>query len=148
MSDALDRLLAGEVAPDVYRYGSRANAAGIVERAEEAGWRCVVLPGRDIGSKAALLNALSQALSFPDWVGHNWDALLDALRDQSWAPAQRGYLLIWERAGRLAWAEPETFATALAVLRDAVAYWRGTATPFAVLVRGPGCAWRTLPRLA
>lgn len=147
MSDALARLLAGEMAPNVYRYGSRANASSIVERATEAGWRCVVLPGRDIDSKAALLGALAQALDFPDWVGHNWDALLDALRE-SWAPAQRGYLLIWEGAGRLARAEPETFATALAVLRDAVAYWRDTATPLAVLVRGPGYAWRLLPRLA
>lgn len=30
-------------------------------------------------AKTQLLEALAQALHFPDWFGHNWDALWDAL---------------------------------------------------------------------
>jgi hypothetical protein len=37
-----------------------------------------------IGSKAGLLMTLSGAGRFPGYVGHNWDALLDCLRDLSW----------------------------------------------------------------
>lgn len=29
--------------------------------------------------KAELLSALAQALHFPDWFGHNWDALAESL---------------------------------------------------------------------
>lgn len=31
--------------------------------------------------KAGLLAALAQALNFPDWFGHNWDALWESLDD-------------------------------------------------------------------
>ena len=38
------------------------------------------------GSEAAIAR-IAAALEFPDWFGHNWDALSDALNDLSWRPA-------------------------------------------------------------
>ena len=36
-----------------------------------------VVDGREIRSKAAMLDALATALDFPDYFGHNYDALND-----------------------------------------------------------------------
>lgn len=37
--------------------------------------------------KQALLRRLAQGLSFPDYFGENWDALIDCLSDLSWSRA-------------------------------------------------------------
>ena len=37
--------------------------------------------------KAELLARIARTLRFPDWFGHNWDALADCLCDLSWLPA-------------------------------------------------------------
>jgi RNAse (barnase) inhibitor barstar len=44
-----------------------------------------VLDGALLQDKTALLAALGEALSFPDWYGANWDALADCLMDMSWS---------------------------------------------------------------
>ncbi|MCB1955410.1 MAG: barstar family protein [Rhodocyclaceae bacterium] len=65
----------------------------LARAAQAAGHRVVRL---DLGScrdKPALLAALARAFAFPDWFGHNWDALADSLGDLAWLPAP-GYLLL------------------------------------------------------
>lgn len=47
-----------------------------------------------------LLDALAVGFSFPDYFGHNWDALEESLRDLDWLPA-RGYVLVVEDAEQL-----------------------------------------------
>jgi len=41
-----------------------------------------------IASKDFLLDFYARAFQFPDWFGHNWDALLDCLRDVNGRPRQ------------------------------------------------------------
>ena len=43
--------------------------------------------------KGEVLAELARAIAAPDWFGHNWDALADALGDLSWHPAP-GYVLL------------------------------------------------------
>jgi len=146
MSDRLDDLLIGAAAPAVYHWLSRARAPALVRRAEALGWRCFVLNGRQIASKDDFLRACAAALRLPAYFGYNWDALEDSLRDLAWAPAERGYLLLYEGAGRFARAAPGDFAVALGILDDVVGYWRATPTPLAVLLRGLGRGY-AVPRL-
>jgi hypothetical protein len=40
-----------------------------------------VVDGRASRTRAAFFNEAARALDFPDYFGHNWDALLDCLRD-------------------------------------------------------------------
>jgi hypothetical protein len=85
--------------------------------------------------KAALVEAVARALSFPEWVGTGWDALQDAAADLSWLPAGGRVLLLDGAAGPAA-AAPEAWATLLEVLAAAVEAWAGEKTPLFVLVRG------------
>ena len=56
-------------------------------------------------SKAALLSDFARALEFPDWSGHNWDALADSLRDLSWLPAGP-HAVVWTGSTALKEAHP------------------------------------------
>ncbi|PZQ16128.1 MAG: hypothetical protein DI565_10070 [Ancylobacter novellus] len=79
-------------------------------------WR---LPG-DISARHELLAAFSQELWFPRDFGHNWDALSDCLRDLGWM-SDRRIVLVHERLPRLPEDDLKRY---LAVLRDAVRWWR------------------------
>ncbi len=43
--------------------------------------------------KGEVLAEMARAIKAPDWFGHNWDALADALGDLSWCEAP-GYVLL------------------------------------------------------
>lgn len=79
--------------------------------------------------RAAMLQAFARALRFPDWFGHNFDALGDSLGDLSWLPAP-GYLLLVEHADAWRQADDENFATLLDVLNEAAVAWGDQGTPF------------------
>ena len=147
MSNKLVDLFSGAVTPGVYRLGSRASATAIAGQAENHGWRCFCLDGRQIASKADFLRASAVVMQFPSYFGKNWDAQEDSLRDLAWVPAQRGYLVLYDHVERFATAQPEEFVTALDVLRSAVESWRATATPMTVLLRGMGRTALGVPKL-
>ncbi|WP_367131285.1 barstar family protein [Saccharothrix sp. HUAS TT1] len=50
---------------------------------------------RGARTKQDAIAAIADALSFPDWFGHNLDALYDCLTDLSWLPAGE-HVLVWE----------------------------------------------------
>jgi RNAse (barnase) inhibitor barstar len=72
--------------------------------------------------KKAFLNAVAQALHFPDYFGHNWDAFYDCLVELKHGDG--GTLLLLREASNFARTEPEEFAAALAALQDASDYWK------------------------
>lgn len=55
-------------------------AAELTELRAQGGLVCV-LDGRDLHGPAAVFRTFARELSFPDYFGHNWDALVDCLRD-------------------------------------------------------------------
>ncbi|GAA2995100.1 barstar family protein [Actinokineospora diospyrosa] len=84
-----------------------------------------VIDGTAIRSKRAMFTTLASALSFPDWFGHNLDALYDCLTDLSWLP-EGDIKLVWTDSEVLAGADPTGYAGIREVLDDAV---EGFATP-------------------
>lgn len=147
MNDKLQDLLTGAAAPGIYRLTSRRTPANIAAQAEVRGWRVFHLDGAHVASKNEFLAACAQAMGFPAHFGHNWDALVDSLRDLSWAPAGRGYLVLYDNAGRFAAAQPQEFATAVDILRSSVTSWQEKASPMVVLLRGAGRAAGDVPKL-
>jgi hypothetical protein len=146
MTDKLEGIFTGTVPPGVYRSTLRPSAGTIARHAERHGWRVFRLDGRKIASKADFLAACADAMDFPAYFGRNWDALEESARDLAWTPAG-GYLVLYDDAARFAAAQPEEFAVALEILHSAVAHWRGTPTPMAVLLRGAGRGATKVPRL-
>ena len=85
------------------------------------------------GSKAELLDGFARALEFPGWVGHNWDALADALGDLSWLPPGPK-VVVWAGADALRSRQPATYRAALEVLRDAVKRSAVSGRPLTILL--------------
>lgn len=84
----------------------------------------------DLGSGDAL-QAIAQALHFPDWFGDNWDALEDCLGDLSWRPGEGHVLLLrnWQELS------PDDLGVLIDVLRSSAEFWSGRGRPFfAVLI--------------
>lgn len=71
----------------------------------------------DIKTKEALLDELYRTLRFPDYFGHNWDALEDCIRDLSWLPP--GPVVLMHHDLPLA-GDAASQKTYLSILRDTV----------------------------
>ncbi len=97
-------------------------------------------------TKAEFLAAAGKALKFPAWAGRNWDAFEELVNDLSWLPPAQGYLLLFERASRLAGKESQTLAVALEILELASqGRLKDGSPPLVVLVRGAGRVAAGLP---
>ena len=105
-----------------------------------AGFALRVIKGAKCQTTTGLLSECARALDFPDYFGHNWDALEECLADLEWLPA-KGYILLITDAAQVLPDDEEEYETFLEVLRDAGEAWgsgqagMGTkrATPFHVL---------------
>ena len=104
------------------------------------GFALKVIKGRHCKTPANLFAEFARALEFPDYFGHNWDALEECLADLEWLPAKGYILLITDAEGVLPDNEEE-YETLLEILRDAGEAWGNgqagmgarQATPFHVL---------------
>lgn len=99
------------------------------------GWRHFAIDLRGVSNKIQFLGKCALVMSFPTYAGRNWDAFEECVNDLSWAPAP-GYLLLLDRARRFATNDPESWHTALDILRDASAQWQSRGVTFSVWVRG------------
>jgi hypothetical protein len=131
----IEEILTGRRPPGVYTWPvDRREAARGAAEAERAGRRIFWLDGHGVHDKRALLVRCAEEFVLPSYFGHNWDALQDSLRDLSWAPANCGYLVLYELWRELADADPAAHRTLLDVFTAAVEHWRDTATPLSVLL--------------
>jgi Barstar (barnase inhibitor) len=99
-----------------------------------------IIQGAKCQTTASLLTECARALDFPDYFGHNWDALEECLIDLEWLKT-KGYVLLITDAGCVLPDDEDEYETFLEILRDAGEAW-GTgqagvgarrATPFHVL---------------
>jgi RNAse (barnase) inhibitor barstar len=123
--------------PDAAALDAAAAGAGLVR------WS-VDLAG--VRSKEQLLATLADRLPLPEWFGHNWDALNDALAELAWEQPN-GVVLTLEHCGELAQAEPETLETALEVFDSVAEGCYDEDIPFWVFVDGLDRAAFDLPVL-
>ncbi|HKX67313.1 MAG TPA: barstar family protein [Intrasporangium sp.] len=67
--------------------------------------------------KRSVLAEFASALELPAWFGHNWDALVDALRELSNDDGRR-IELVWDHAHELRESAPETYALVVDILEQ------------------------------
>jgi RNAse (barnase) inhibitor barstar len=92
--------------------------------------------------KDQMLAILGRSLRFPEWFGHNWDALADCLLDMGWLPAP-GYLIILQHCDGIHGRAEEDFVKLMRVFQEAADTWREDGVPFWCLVdmQANGIAW-------
>ncbi|MCC5861893.1 MAG: barstar family protein [Gammaproteobacteria bacterium] len=84
------------------------------------------------GDREALLDILAGALAFPEWFGHDWDALADCPGDLCWLEAP-GDLLVAEEVRQFHDTPPNTWNTAAEILAQTCSDWRSRNKAFWVL---------------
>ena len=82
------------------------DAAAVAALANELGARHAVIDGP--AHKRALISAIAEGLAFPDWFGHNWDALDETLSSPE-GGADQPTILTWLHPDRLDPADASTF---------------------------------------
>ena len=88
------------------------------------GFLIKVIRGKKCRTATGLFAELAEVLEFPEYFGHNWDALEECLADLEWLPA-KGYVLVFTDSELILPDDEEDFATFLEVLNDAGETWAG-----------------------
>ena len=102
----------------VLKAGQRAESAFVIP----GGFIRPVLRGSKCRSTSGLFNEFASAMQFPDYFGHNWDALEECLSDLEWLPG-KGYVLLFTDAQDILPEDEDEFATFLEVMSDAGEAW-------------------------
>ena len=106
----------------VYFIQSEIDVNEIKRVLEKENRRLFHFDGNNIVTSQDFFNVAKEIMSFP-YLGDNWNALLDCMRDMSWHPAN-GYILIYDDFQVFARNNPKDFQIALEVMKDATESWR------------------------
>ena len=101
----------------------------ILDALRGAGFDVVRIDLTSVSDKDQLLGKLASVLAFPQWFGHNWDALEDCLTDLSWRARDRQVLLI-EGFENLRVRRPDDFGVLMDILASSAQYWSERGRPF------------------
>lgn len=86
------------------------------------GFALRLIQGKKCGTPSSLFGEFARTLDFPDYFGHNWDALEECLADFEWLPA-KGYILLITDAHAVLPDDEDEYETLLEVLSDAGEAW-------------------------
>jgi hypothetical protein len=121
----------------LYNVPLNTETAEVQQAVEEAGLHFIHLNTETVLRKSEFLHYVQDALHFPAPWGHNWDALLDLLRDLSWLP-EGGYVLLFTGMESFAEHSRMDYSAALEVMDEAAAFWASRRKyPLIVLVKSP-----------
>jgi hypothetical protein len=140
----LSRLLGEGNASGVYLLAGSSRIDAVEKLATENGLAFFLVQGHEIHRKDEFLKAAADALGFPEYFGHNWDAFEDCLKDMSWHPAG-GYVMVLEGFDGFAGLAPDEFRIAMDILRDSAEFWSGQGKTMIGLLVGVEKQAGTLP---
>lgn len=114
----------------------------ILAAAEANGFATFRVDLAGAGDKGQLLAEIGRRLEFPEWFGHNLDALADCLGDMGWRPAE-GYFVMLEHCDGIHNLAEDDFVAALQIFQQAADDWREQGIAFWCMVemQADGIAW-------
>ncbi|MDR2710429.1 MAG: barstar family protein [Burkholderiales bacterium] len=108
-------------------------AARFIKACESSTLHYFAVDIADVHNKAQLLKRLAEALEFPDYFGHNWDALYDVLCDEAWF-GDAGVVLHLKHTTAFEKLAADDWLTLRETLEEAIEYWRSSDLPFWVFI--------------
>ncbi|WP_332671522.1 barstar family protein [Aromatoleum sp.] len=112
---------------------TRPLANALAPAAQAAGFPILGCDLSSCADKADFLDRIAAALRFPEWFGHNWDALTDCLGDLGWLPAD-GYVIVLANADPFRASAEAAFDTALEIFDEAAQDWANEGVPMWIFV--------------
>lgn len=114
----------------------------LVAAAEQNGYLVFRIDLATAKNREEMLDLIGKGMGFPEWFGHNWDALLDCLADLGWRPAE-GYVVILEHCDGIHGLAEADFVQTLQVFEAAANEWREQGIPFWCFVdmQADGISW-------
>ncbi len=109
----------------------------LAENASRHGVVTTLIDCSGCAHKADLLERIASGLQFPDWFGHNWDALADCLDDLGWLPPAQGRMIVLTGLQHLHDTSPEDLRIAKEVFADAARQSASTPSPIWVFIEDP-----------
>ena len=143
VADFYQSMFADVARAGVYRM-PRGDLAGLIEGASAVGCCVFRVELAQAGTKSELFHAMGKSLAFPEWFGHNWDALTDSLLDMGWRPAI-GYLVVLDHCDDLRIGANADFSILLEILREVTDQWRADGVHFWCLIDNQGDDLPELP---
>jgi RNAse (barnase) inhibitor barstar len=143
MSERFQSILARVEDAGVYHMPAGA-ADSLIAAAEHNGYFVFRVDLGKARDKDQLLETIGRNMAFPDWFGHNWDALLDCLADLGWRPAE-GYMVMLEHCDGIHGRAEADFVQTLQVFEAAANEWREQGIAFWCFVdmQADGINWLT-----
>ncbi len=109
------------------------NTAVAVQHMENAckqtALRYHIITCSNVHNKSQLFELLATSLAFPDYFGHNWDALYDVLCDDHWM-GEHGIVLHFQSIAAFQRQDAHDWSMLYETLEDAIDYWRSLNLPF------------------
>jgi hypothetical protein len=147
MTSPVQKLTDGDLAPGIYRLDMSLRPETICFRVREAGLACCYVDGSHVIDKETLLAAVADAMSFPDYFGHNWDALEECITDLNWLPAS-GWVLLIDHPVFLIAHHPDDWSTFFEILQSTVEYWSEKSRTFYAILRNTGKMSQPVPPIS
>ncbi len=128
-------LFMGELSPDVYQLVSPIAPTELADLSRNAEAKLFYIDGSNIVDRASLFHQFTTTMQFPEYFGHNWDALEDCLTDLFHEDAVNRQIIILDRLDNFAIDDPHQWSMLLDICRSTVKYWQDTDTPMYILLR-------------
>jgi RNAse (barnase) inhibitor barstar len=85
----------------------------------------------EVHSKGEFLATVAKSIQAPDWFGHNFDALADALADFSWLDSiPLGYVLLLRNGGDTLGLTEMDHDILMGIFQETTEYWKTQGKPF------------------
>jgi RNAse (barnase) inhibitor barstar len=135
MKDRITEILNGDVYPSVYLLDVALNVKEIARLQQDKGTKVFTIDGDRIVDSISLFQEFAAVMQFPEYFGHNWDALQDCLTELDGHEVDR-YIITINKLDRFIANDFSQWTNFLDVCKSVVEYWQDTETPLYILLHG------------